>query len=116
MGSYLIVNGKENNTKSISYPMINLLREILPEKKSLFDCNRFTLTKIDVATIVYNTTELLEDDDLLACYINRHSNDYGMDRDFESIKKVFEYIQRLFAKKISDIVICDNFSIICEWE
>lgn len=31
MGYYLVFNGKENNTKSISYPMGAIIRDVLPK-------------------------------------------------------------------------------------
>lgn len=116
MGSYLIIDGKENNTKSISYPMINLLRELLTEKKSLHGERVFAMTEEEVAEVLYGATELLSDEYSLKEYIERHSEEYGMDDDFKEIKENFEWIQRCFAKTLSEMVIYNKNNIVCEWE
>lgn len=116
MGSYLIIDGKENNTKSISYPMIDLMREILPEKKSLHGERVFAMTKEEVAKILYGITEILRDEWSLKDYIDNHSEEYGMADDFKEIKENFEWIHRCFAKTLSEMVICDKGKIFCEWE
>ena len=116
MGSYLVVDGKKNNTKSISYPMITLLREVLPDKKSLSGEEIFTLTKKEVSIILYNVSELLSDNDLFKKYIEKHSENYGMNESFEDIKDAFEWIQMCFAKTLSEMTIEDKRFICCEWE
>ena len=52
MGSYLVIGEKENNSKKLSCQIINLLREMFPDKRSLFDGERvFALTKEEVAEV-----------------------------------------------------------------
>lgn len=116
MGSYLIVDGKENNTKSISYLMINLMREMLPEKKSLHGERVFALTQEEVAEILYGITEILSNEWSLKEYIDTHSEEYGMSDNFKEIKENFEWIHRCFAKVLSEIIIYDKRNILCEWE
>lgn len=117
LGRYLIVDGKENNTKIISYPMINLFREIFPEKKSLSGEDAFAFTRKEVAAILNNSTQLLKDDELLKQYIDKHSDDYGIKgEEFKDIKEIFERIQRDFAEILADMVFHDRRCICCEWE
>lgn len=116
MGSYLIVDGKENNSKSISYSMINLMREILPEKKSLNGERVFAMTQDEVAKTLCGITEILSDEWTLKEYIENHSEEYGMDDEFEEIKENFEWIHKCFAKILSEMIICDKRNILCEWE
>lgn len=116
VGSYLIVDGKENNSKSISYPMINLMREILPEKKSLYGERVFAMTQDEVAKTLYGITEILNNEWTLKDYIKNHSEEYSMDDEFEEIKENFEWIHRCFAKILSEMIICDKRNILCEWE
>ncbi len=117
MGSYLVVDGKENNTKSTSCSMINLFREIFPEKKSLSGEDVFVFTQREVATILNNSTQLIKDDKLLKQYIIKHSDDYGIKGEkFKYIKEFFEWIQRCFAEILSDMVFNDREYICCEWK
>lgn len=116
MGSYLIVDGKENNSTNISYPMIDLLRELLPEKKSLHGEKVFAMTRDEVAVTLYAATELLSDKLELEQYIAGHSESYGMHDDFEKIKTRFEWIQQCFAKTLSEMILYDKDNIVCMWE
>ena len=116
MGSYLIVDGKENNTKSISYPMIDLMRDILPEKNSLSGEDAFALTTREMATLLYNTTQLLKDDELLESYMEKHRECYDVkDATIEDVKDTISYIHRLFAEVLSEMVYDDKRTIVCEW-
>ena len=117
MGRYLIVDGKENNTKIISYSMINLFREIFPEKKSLSGEDVFAFTQKEVAAILNNSTQLIKDDELLKQYIDKHSDDYGInDKKFEDIRETFIWIQICFSEILSNMVFYDRSAICCEWE
>ncbi len=117
MGSYLVVDGKENNTKSTSCSMINLFREIFPEKRSLSGEDVFAFTQSEVAAILNNSTQLIKDDKLLKQYITKHSDDYGIKgKEFKYIKETFKWIQRCFAEILSDMVFNDRGYICCEWK
>lgn len=116
MGDYLIVDGKENNTKSITHLMVSLMREFLPEKQSLHGERVFAMTQEEVAKTLYRITEILSNNCTLKEYINNHSEEYGINNDFEEIKENFEWINRCFAKVISEMIICDKRNIICKWE
>lgn len=116
MGSYLVIDGKENNSKSISYPMIDLMREILPEKKSLRGEAVFAMAQEEVAKTLYGITGILSNEQTLKEYINNHLEEYGMNNDFEEIKRNFEWIHRCFSKTLSEMVIYEKRNIICEWE
>lgn len=116
MGSYLIIDGKQNNTKSISYPMINLIREILPERDDLNGAETFLLTKEEVAGVLYGIAELLGEEGMLEDYIDSHSGDYGMHGGFREIKGNFGWIHRCFSRVLSEMVICDKKKIVCRWE
>ena len=116
MGSYLIVGGKENNSKSISYSMIVLMREILPEKKSLYGEIEFVVKLKEVAKILYGINDILSNEWTLKEYIRSHSGEYGMNNDFEKIKDDFEWIHRCFAKTLSEMVVCNKKKVVCEWK
>lgn len=116
MGSYLVVDGKENNSKSISYLMIDLMREILTEKKSLYGEKAFAMIQEEVAKVLYGTVELLSSEQTLKEYISNHSEEYGMSNNFEEIKQVFEWIHRCFSKVLSEMVILEKRNILCEWK
>lgn len=116
MGSYLVVDGKKNNSKSISYTTIDLMREILPEKKSLNGERAFVMTKEEVAKVLYGITSILIDEWFLEDYINNHSQGYGMRNNFDEIKEDFEWIHRCFSKVLSEMVMMKKRKILCEWE
>lgn len=116
MGSYLIVDGKQNNSKSISYPMIDLMREMLPEKKSLNGERVFAMTQEETAKVLYGLTDILSDEWSLKDYVDNHSEEYGMNDDFEEIKENFEWIHRCFSKVLSEMVMLEKRNILCEWE
>lgn len=90
MGSYLVFNKKENNTKSISYPMATIIRDVLP--KDLEKEYGWSLKKKHVAMLVSFTLDLLKDDDNLQEYVNLHTEDYGFGHnDFqETIKRIHQ--------------------------
>lgn len=121
MGSYLVVDGRENNSKGISYPMINIMRQILPDKKSLFDGERsFTLEKDEVAKILYNLNLITRDDNTLKNFFET-IDCYGLEKNesFEDKKETVLGIQNCFT----DVLCCmilnyeeERERIICYWE
>lgn len=116
MGSYLVIDGNENNSKSISYSMINIMRGMLPEKKSLNGEIAFAMTQEEVAKVLYGITKILHDKLSLKDYIDNHSEEYGMDDVFGEIKENFEWIHKCLSKVLSEMVMLEERNILCEWE
>lgn len=114
MGSYLVVSGKEINIKSRSATMIEIMREILPHKKSLYEPS-FTLEMYEVAEVLYQITDMVEFDGNIHDYIDLHPNGYIMDEDFEYIKETLLYTQQLFSKVLCTMVVDERPRIICHW-
>ena len=116
MGDYLIVDGIENNSKCISYPMARLIVAVLPEKDVYSGERSFLLKQKEVADILYIVNELICNDDLLQAYIDKHKGEYYMNSRFEEVKDVFTTIQQTFAKVLSRMVYFDIDVIVCLWE
>lgn len=116
MGDYLIVDGIENNSKCISYPMAQLIVSVLPKKDVYNEERCFLLKQYEVAAILYTANKLIRDDDLLQSYIDKHKGEYNMDSGLEEVKYVFTTIQQTFAEVLSKMVYYDNDIIVCQWE
>lgn len=115
MGRYLIVDGIENNSKCISYPMARLIGTVYP-KKDVDNDDGFVLNQKEVANVLYSVNKLICDDKFLQNYINYHKDDYNMNSKFEEIKDVFIIIQQTFAKVLSRMVLNDTPCISCLWK
>ena len=116
MGRYLVVDGIENNSKCISYPMIDLIRNVLSNDKKLFGEDCFVLSQMEVADILYSANNLIGNDDLLKKYIEHNKESYHMNAPFEEIKDVFTSIHYTFSKVLAGMVFYEKKNIICEWE
>lgn len=115
MGYYLVFNGKENNTKSISYPMGAIIRDVLP-KDMEEDEYGWMLKKKHVAALSKFTMFLLEDDNNLRNYIDDyHKDDYGFDDSFEEVKETIEWIHNCFVETLIEMVLDKQKYILAKW-
>lgn len=116
MGSYLEFDDKENNSKSISYPIATIIREVLPDKENP---NEYThgwiLKRKHVAALAMFTTNLLADDDVLRTYIARHKDEYGFKDDFETVKKRIQEIHNIFTTTLIEMVLEKHKRIEAIW-
>lgn len=114
MGSYLNFGGIENNCKSISYPMANIIRDVLPEVEQNGH-DGWKLKKKHVAKLAKFTNMLLNEDGLLENYIDNHKNDYGFDDTVEKIEERFKQIHHDFTTALIDMVINKKKYICAKW-
>ncbi len=111
MGSYLVFNKKENNTKSISYPMATIMRDVLPHTEKEYG---WTLKKKQVAELVSFTLNLLIDDEDLQEYVKLHREDYGFTK--RNFKETMEIIHRDFTETLVEMVVYKMKRIDVRWE
>lgn len=116
MGRYLTVNGIENNAKSISYPMMTLIREICTGNEDVANEEMvFILSTKEVTSILQIVIGLLEDDGLMKEYVAGHFENYGMNQGLEEVKRVFKQIYTCFEKALSEMNLHDMEEIFCYW-
>lgn len=111
MGRYLVFNGRENNSKSVSYPMATIIRDVLPDTEKEYG---WTLKKKQVAKLAAFTMGLLEDNEILQAYIHKHEENYGFDH--KNFRKTIEKIHKDFLITLIEMVIQKQKSIDAEWE
>lgn len=111
MGSYLVFNKKENNTKSISYPMATIIRDVLPNTEKEYG---WTLKKKQVAKLVSFTLELLDDEEILQVYINEHKENYEFN--CEDFRETLKKIHKDFVETLVEMVFQKQKYISVEWE
>lgn len=115
MGYYLNFGGIRNNCKSISSPMADIIREVLPEVEQK-GYDGWKLKKKHVARLAQFTNMLLNEDGLLENYIENHKNDYGFDNTFEKLEEHFKQIHHDFTTALIDMVINKKKYIYAKWE
>jgi hypothetical protein len=98
-GYYLNFGGIRNNCKSISSPMANIIREVLPEVEQRGH-DGWKLKKKHVARLAQFTNMLLNKDKLLENYIESHKN--GFDNTFEKhhdfTTALIDMVKYIYAK------------------
>lgn len=116
MGSYLVVNGYENNSKAISYPMIDLMREVLPDKKSLTGEEVFAMTKTEIAEVLSVCVPLARNEGgITDMYIEQNPDGYGLNKETDEVMRTFSTIEGILARVLSDMVIEGDNAVVCEW-
>lgn len=116
MGSYLEFADKENNSKSISYPMSTIIREVLPGKENPNKyIHGWILKRKHVAALAMFTTNLLADDDVLETYIMSHKEEYGFNNDFGTIKERIREIHNIFTTTLIEMVLDKRKRIEAIW-
>ena len=114
MGYYLEFDGKENNTKTISYPMANLIRDLFPKVPE--NDWGWKLKKKHVAALTYFTRILLESDKLLKSYIDEDNDWYGFeDCEYEEIRNNIDWMYRCFADTLARMVLKKEKHIKAVW-
>lgn len=115
MGWYLEVNDRENNSKSTSFQLAYIIRQILPNVVET-DYG-WILNKRHVAALGYFTYLLLLNDRDLKKYIEENPNCYGFDGNyyFEGIKNNIEWMHECFADTLIEMVLYKEKTIDVRW-
>lgn len=114
MGSYLMFDRRENNTKSISYLMAAIIRDVLSnvsEKEY-----GWRLKKKHVACLISFTIELTDQDELLQSYIDSHENVYGLKDEFIEVKNRMWWIHKCFVETLVSMILNKEKYIMAKWE
>lgn len=114
MGSYLVFDRKENNTKSISYLMATIIQDVLSnvsEKEY-----GWWLKKKHVASLISFTVDLVDQDELLQSYIDSHEDVYGLKDEFEEIKNRIWWIYKCFVETLVSMILNKEKYIMVKWQ
>ena len=105
MGRYLVVNDQENNTKSISYLMGDIIRDIIgTENATTFD--GWKLTRTDLSKCIIATESLFESEEKLNIYIDRHKDTYWASVSKpEEIRNNLQWIINCFANNLALMIL-----------
>ena len=112
MGRYLVVENTENNSKSISYLMASIIRDFVGNEN--FDGD-WHLSKKNVSCCIMAAKLLLDSEDKLQFYIEKHKENYwaGVST-IDEIKKHLQWIIICFADNLA-AAICDEKDFLVVW-
>lgn len=113
MGYGLKIGSREINSKSIAYPMGNIIRDILLDVEET-DFG-WKLKKKHIAELASFTWLLLEEDDALKYYINEHKDFYGFDDSFEEVKENIQFIYICLTNTLIDMVLFKEKCVKVRW-
>ena len=113
MGYGLKIGSREINSKSVAYPMGNIIRDILPDVEET-DVG-WKLKKKHIAELASFTGILLEEDDALKYYINEHKDFYGFDDNFEEVKENIQFIHICLTNTLIDMVLFKDKCVKVKW-
>lgn len=120
MGSYLVVNGIENNSKQTSSAMIDLMRQMLPDKKSLHGESIFALSPEELAEVTASATMFARDPYLAVDFVQCVYQEgvycpFKNKDDVDDIEETYTKIALIFSQALSYVVMEDAEGVICSW-
>ena len=115
MGSYLKFDGRENNSKSISYPMGTIIREIkkrydVNDKYILEDEKGFSISKKGLAFIVSYSSSLIEDE----TWCKKHIYKYVDTDTFET--SIYDTLYTIWTEVLCEMILLEKKRIRADWE
>lgn len=118
MGSYLVVNGIENNSKQASGAMIDLMRNALPDKKSLHGESIFALSPNELAEVTASAVTLARDPHLAVSFVQGVYQEgaycpFKDKDDMDDIEDTYVRIALIFSQALSYVVMEDAEGVIC---
>ena len=120
MGSYLKVNTFEINSKYKSRILIELMRELLPNKRSIQpdsdnDERVFAVTQEELAITINSLFNLIEDRICLNNYIKNHPDDFRTEEEYEYIIEDLKMLRNILTKTLVWMVMDDESNTVFEW-
>lgn len=114
MGRYLVVENSENNNKSISYLMADIIRDIAGNENFEGDWH---LSIENVAKCVIAAKSLFDSDAKLRIYIDKHKDNYwATSNSLEEIKKYLWNIFGCLADNLAIAILYNKKFLTVWWE
>lgn len=116
MGSYLILDHRENNTKSISGLMADIIRDIVGPAPECLQ-GSWALTRESLSKCTIAATSLLDDESKFKLYIEKHKTHYWVTSgNFKENKEKLQWVVNCFAVTLADMTLKDKGLVLAWWE
>lgn len=114
MGRYLVVETTQNNSKSISYLMASIIKDVAGNEN--FNGN-WHLSQESIAKCIIGARSLLQSEDKLKAYMKKHEDNYWTtSSSTEEIKLHLHYIIGCLAENLSHSILSNSPYIVVWWD
>jgi hypothetical protein len=133
MGSYLVLDGRENNSKAISGMMVSVIREIDRKDKKYYEpdyynengigCGDWIIKKRGLAAICSYMRNILDDEEWIEKYTyeNHEWHKFNGDKEkyythwLKETEEDLKIVYDIFVNVLIDVVLFDNKRIFAHW-